>query len=414
MWRMLFWIICAALALLLAALFALALLRSRVDEEHPAAYDLRIYRDQLKEVERDLARGVLSDADAERIRTEVGRRVLAADAQLCVVNPSGKQPRLLTNLASAVIALGLLGGGLALYDRLGTPGLGDLPHKLRLADARATYSGRESHDTFMTRLPVRAIQEPEPQFAELIERLRTAVASRPEDLQGQLFLAQNEARLGNFEAARAAQKAVIDLKGESATATDHVTLAQMYITDAEGYVSPEAEQALRKALNRDATNAVARYFLGQMWLQNDRPDRAFGLWSQLLDEGPEEAPWIAPIRQSIDDIAWLAGVDYTQPAPRDTGMDMPGPSVEDIENADQMSPLERQEMVQDMVNRLSERLATEGGTPQEWARLIGAYGSLGDEGRASAIWREAQTIFGDNPDALETVRRGAQRAGVDQ
>ena len=411
---MLFWIICAALALLLAALFALALLRSRVDEEHPAAYDLRIYRDQLKEVERDLARGVLSEADAERIRTEVGRRVLAADAQLAVADVAGNQPRLLTLVAAGLMGLGLLGGGLAVYGQLGTPGLGDLPHGARLADARETYASREPHDTFMARLPARVAQEPEPQFAELIERLRTAVASRPDDLQGQQFLAQNEARLGNFAAARTAQSAVIRLKGESATATDHVTLAQMYISEAGGYVSPEAERALRIALNRDATDPVARYFLGQMWLQNDRPDRAFGLWSQLLNEGPEEAPWIVPIRQGIDDIAWLAGLDYTQPAPRETALELPGPSVEDIENAGQMSPLERQEMVQGMVNRLNERLATEGGTPEEWGRLISAYGALGDEGRALAIWREAQQRFGDNPDALETVRRGAQRAGVDQ
>ena len=61
---MLFWIISAALALLIAALFALALLTRRAEAEHHAAYDLRIYRDQLKEVERDLARGVINEADA--------------------------------------------------------------------------------------------------------------------------------------------------------------------------------------------------------------------------------------------------------------------------------------------------------------------------------------------------------------
>ena len=31
---------------------------------------------------------------------------------------------------------------------------------------------------------------------------------------------------------------------------------------------------------------------------------------------------------------------------------------------------------------------------------------MGDEGRALAIWREAQQRFADAPDALETVRRG--------
>ena len=411
---MLFWIISAALALLIAALFALALLTRRAEAEHPAAYDLRIYRDQLKEVERDLARGVINEADAERIRTEVGRRVLAADAQLAIADVSSQQPRSLTIVIATVIALLLTGGGVAIYTQLGTPGLGDLPHKARLQASQDLYSSRSSHEAFLARLPVRNAPQQEAGYLELVERLREAVASRPDELQGQQFLAQSEARLGNYAAARAAQSAVIRLKGEAAGASDFVTMAQMYITEADGYVSPEAEAALRRALRADRTDPVARYFLGQMWLQNDRPDRAFGLWSQLLNEGPEEAPWIAPIRQSIDDIAWLAGVDYTQPAPSEMATDMPGPTVQDIENAGEMTPEERQEMVQSMVQRLNDRLATEGGTPEEWARLISAYGSLGDEGRARAIWLEAQQRFADTPDALETVRRGAARAGVDQ
>ena len=411
---MLFWIISAALALLIAALFALALLTRRAEAEHPAAYDLRIYRDQLKEVERDLARGVINEADAERIRTEVGRRVLAADAQLAIADVSSQQPRALTIVIAATIALILTGGGVAIYTQLGTPGLGDLPHKARLQASQDLYSSRSSHEAFLARLPVRNAPQQEAGYCELVERLREAVASRPDELQGQQFLAQSEARLGNYAAARAAQSAVIRLKGEAVGASDFVTMAQMYITEADGYVSPEAEAALRRALRADRTDPVARYFLGQMWLQNDRPDRAFGLWSQLLNEGPEEAPWIAPIRQSIDDIAWLAGVEYTQPAPSEMATDMPGPTVQDIENAGEMTPEERQEMVQSMVQRLNDRLATEGGTPEEWARLISAYGSLGDEGRARAIWLEAQQRFADTPDALETVRRGAARAGVDQ
>ena len=411
---MLFWIISAALALLIAALFALALLTRRAEAEHPAAYDLRIYRDQLKEVERDLARGVINEADAERIRTEVGRRVLAADAQLAIADVSSQQPRALTIVIAATIALILTGGGVAIYTQLGTPGLGDLPHKARLQASQDLYSSRSSHEAFLARLPVRNAPQQEAGYLELVERLREAVASRPDELQGQQFLAQSEARLGNYAAARAAQSAVIRLKGEAVGASDFVTMAQMYITEADGYVSPEAEAALRRALRADRTDPVARYFLGQMWLQNDRPDHAFGLWSQLLNEGPEEAPWIAPIRQSIDDIAWLAGVEYTQPAPSEMATDMPGPTVQDIENAGEMTPEERQEMVQSMVQRLNDRLATEGGTPEEWARLISAYGSLGDEGRARAIWLEAQQRFADTPDALETVRRGAARAGVDQ
>ena len=77
-----FWIIIGSLALGVGAVLALALLRGRKGDVPPAAYDLQVYRDQLKEVDRDLARGVIAPAEAERVRTEVSRRVLAADAEL--------------------------------------------------------------------------------------------------------------------------------------------------------------------------------------------------------------------------------------------------------------------------------------------------------------------------------------------
>ncbi len=412
---MLFWIICTALALLVAALFVLALLRGRAEAEHPAEYDLRIYRDQLREVERDLARGVLGPEEAERTRAEVGRRVLAANAQIETAAQGTDQPRGLTLGAAALTGAAIVAGGLALYTVLGTPGQGDLPHAARLAAAETAYENRPSQEEYLARLPATPSAQPDAEYAQLIERLRAAVSANPDDLQGQSLLATNEARLGNFDAARAAQRAVIRLRGSEATAEDYLTLAQLNVSQAQGYISPEAEAALRSALDITGDHPVARYFLGQMWLQNDRPDRAFRLWSRLLSEGPEEAPWIAPIRDQIEDIAWLAGIEYTAPEPGSAApRALPGPSAEDIENAGEMTPQERMEMVRGMVEGLSQRLATEGGTPEEWSRLIAAYGALGNSGQAAAIWREAQRVFAERPDALETVRRGAQRAGVDQ
>ncbi|NEU36201.1 c-type cytochrome biogenesis protein CcmI, partial [bacterium LRH843] len=71
---MLFWIIIGVLAFVAAALLARALVLGRTGAEPPAAYDLRVYRDQLKEVEKDLARGVINAEDAERTKAEIGRR----------------------------------------------------------------------------------------------------------------------------------------------------------------------------------------------------------------------------------------------------------------------------------------------------------------------------------------------------
>ena len=74
--RMVFWIVTVGLAAFVAATLALAFLRTRPDARPPAAYDLDVYRDQLREVERDVARNVLSEADAERVRAEEESAIL--------------------------------------------------------------------------------------------------------------------------------------------------------------------------------------------------------------------------------------------------------------------------------------------------------------------------------------------------
>ncbi|KPP84489.1 MAG: cytochrome c-type biogenesis protein CcmH [Rhodobacteraceae bacterium HLUCCO07] len=408
---MVFWITAAALALAIALVFALTLLRAKPAEEHPAAYDLRIYRDQLKEVERDLARGLIDEADAERVRTEVGRRVLQADARLRAASTTGSgQPRAATLALAGLVLVATVGGSLALYPVLGKPGARDLPISQRIARSNEMRATRPSQAERMDELPAAPLNTPdEERFADLIEKLREAVAERPDDLQGQTLLARNEAGLGNYSAAAEAQAAVVRLRGDEASADDHVLLADLMITAAQGYVSPEAEAELRRALEKEPNNPVARYYTGQMLLQNDRPDMAFRLWDGLLRQGPENAPWIAQIRRQIDDIAWMAGVrDYSQPDP--AGPE--GPSAESIANAEDLSEDERRDLIQNMVDELNDKLATEGGSPEEWARLIGALGILGNTDHASAIWDEAQMIFADQPQMLATVREGAVRAGL--
>ncbi|MEM1065890.1 MAG: c-type cytochrome biogenesis protein CcmI, partial [Pseudomonadota bacterium] len=75
---MMFWIVSGAMAGLVALLLVLAILR-RGAADGSAAFDVQVYRDQLKEVERDLARGVISESEADQIRIEVSRRLLEAD-----------------------------------------------------------------------------------------------------------------------------------------------------------------------------------------------------------------------------------------------------------------------------------------------------------------------------------------------
>ncbi|SLN45985.1 hypothetical protein ROG8370_01989 [Roseovarius gaetbuli] len=406
-----FWIIVAALAIAIGAVLALTLLRGRVGDAPPAAYDLQVYRDQLKEVDRDLARGVIGADEAQRLRSEVSRRVLAADAQLRAGGEDGGQPRLAGRLAAGLIVAVIAGGGLLIYRQVGAPGYDDLPIAKRIAASDAARAERLSQDAAEARLgPVEeSIPDGTSQdYLALIEQLRKTVKERPEDQQGLQFLVRSEAALGNMAAARRAQQQLIALKGDAASAADQAMLADLMINAAVGYVSAEAETALREALRLDPREPSARFYLGLYLLQVDRPDGAFRTWQALLEESTPDAPWVAPIRAQLEELAARAGVKYTLPPVGD----LRGPTSEDMENAAGMSAEGRQDMIRGMVAGLAERLSTTGGTAEEWARLINAYGVLGDADKAKQVWAEAQVVFAANPAMLDTLRAAAANAGI--
>lgn len=410
---MTFWIITFLIALVSAGLLAIALLRGRSGAEPAAAYDLKVYRDQLRDVDRDLARGTLNEADATRIRTEVSRRILTADAQLQKAQSGDDQPRMVTWVMVSVTALVLIGGSLALYSTIGAPGYPDLGLETRIARSDEARKTRPSQAEAEARLPVQTLPAPEPGYADLVAKLRDTVAKRPDDIQGLELLARHESNLGNFSAAHAAKARVVDIKGDAATALDYAELAEVLIAAAGGYVSPEAEDALRQTLKRDPGNGPARYFWGLMLAQADRPDLAFRIWEQTLRNGPADAPWIVPIRERIEEIAYRAGVEYQLPA-APAAPALAGPSEDDMRAASEMTAQERQDMVRGMVDQLSERLATEGGSPAEWARLVGALNVLGETDRARAIYDEALGVFAANPEALALIRATGTKAGFDQ
>jgi len=77
-----------------------------------------------------------------------------------------------------------------------------------------------------------------------------------------------------------------------------------------------------------------------------------------------------------------------------------------------MSADERNELVQNMVAQLSERLASEGGSVEEWARLIRAYGVLGETGKASDTWNEAKAVFDGSPEDIGVLLEAARDAEV--
>lgn len=412
---MIFWLIACALAVFVTLVFVLALRRGQAIAEDNAQYDIRVYKDQLSEVEKDLARGILSDEDAERTRLEISRRILEADRAASERVDTGRGSRAGTWVAILICAAIVVGGSAVMYARLGAPGYPDMPLSARIAAADQVRATRPTQTEAEEQLPVGApAPEVSEEFLTLLEQLRRVVTERPDDPQGLALLARNEAAMGNFKDAYAAQSRLIAAKGDAATPSDFADLADMMILAAGGYISPEAEAALNAALERQPRNGVARYYMGLLQAQVGRFDLAFQTWRGLLEESTPNAPWIPAIRRGLPELAFRAGVNYELPALVAQTPALRGPDAAAIEAAGDMSAEDRQAFIRNMVEQLNDRLASEGGSAQEWAQLIGALSTLGESARAQAIYAEALNVFATDAASLSLIRSAGASAGLSE
>ncbi len=407
---MTFWVLISLTAALIAGLLGFTMLRGRRSEEPIAAYDLRVYREQLAGVDRDLARGVIGAEDAERVRNEISRRILAADAKMRADTQSEGPGRAVSAVSIALVGLVLIGGALVIYRQMGAVGYPDMPLAQRIEYAQELRENRLEQAEAERQSP--GFEKPvlDEGYAALLQRLRDTVAQRPDDLQGHILLAQHETNAGNFKEGYQAQARVIALSGDQAKGEAYADLAEMMILAAGGYVSREAEDALTQALNRAPDLGPARYYWGQLLAQTGRPDQAYVVWIETLRDAPANAPWADAIRFQIDEMAFRAGVFN----PPEIAAAAPGPSDEDVQAAAELTPEERQEMIVGMVENLSDRLATDGGSAEEWARLIAALGVLGQTERAQAIHEEALATFAQDDAALQMIAAAARQAGIAQ
>lgn len=392
----LFWAVAAALAAFVVSVLIGALRRPAAADAAPNA-DLSVYRDQLAEVDRDLERGTIGPDEAARLRAEIGKRVLEADRARSAVAPVSEGTGRLAVGPALIVAL-TLPGALAVYWLLGAPGYPDMALHSRLAALDAGIAGRPSQEAELQTLG-RA------RDAALDEKLKAELAAvtDSEALRSR-FRAAFEA--GNRQEALRVQERLLAVLGDKASSADHANLALALVAEADGYVSPEAEAALRQSLQADMSNELARYLVGEMFLQGGRFDQAFRFWRPLAEGGNPEAPWTASIRERIGGVAELAGIRYAPPAaPK-------GPTAEDMAAAGDMSPEDRQAMIEGMVAQLSDRLATEGGSVEEWNRLIRSLAILERLPEAQSIYDEAKAKFEGRPAELSFLRLAAVESGL--
>lgn len=405
---MLFWVTIGVVLAVAVGLMALTVFNAnQSDAAQPV--ELRFYKTQLSEIERDVERGLILPQEAERLKTEISRRILKVADHLGSKPPS-ELSKTWTIVAFVFAAALLAGGSITLYSKIGASGYQDMSRASRIAYAQELRKTRPSYAEAISELGYSQNEPTSETNQALVTQLRETVARRPEDAQGHALLARVEAGLQNFHTAGLMQKRVIEIKGDAATIDELFDHADLMILAANGYVSPEAEKVLNRVLRRDPTHQAAQYYLGLMLAQNARPDQAFEIWNRLLRSSPQTSAWIEPIREQIEDLALAAGITNFELPPLAPAIEpnAGGPSAADVKAAEALSAQERMDMIKGMVSNLSQRLAEDGGPVTDWAKLIRALSVLGQREQALEIYKEAKDVFAQVPRDLEILQEAAK------
>jgi len=374
---MLTWLAFAVLAAIVVALviWPLAVARGRAPAR--AAYDRAVYRDQLKEIARDVDRGLLTPDEAASARLEVERRLLASaeepEAGTRPAAKSGTAPRALTAMLAVLVPL----GAVAIYLVHGAPRIPDQPYEARAAE-RALTDAHGALDLDKT-------------AAALQERLK----AEPNSAEGWLLLARTQAARGHWQESASAYREAMTLTQERPDVA--AAYAEMLVMAADGIVTPAARDALAKVMARDPKNPSARYYLALAEAQAGNVQGAIDAWQALLAEAPAEAPWAQMVRQRVADTAKAAGLPVPTPSAAQAS---PGPTAGDVAAAAQLSPEQRNEMIRGMVERLATRLKETPDDLQGWLRLGHAYEVLKQPEKAADAYEHAAKLKPEEPAIL--------------
>jgi cytochrome c-type biogenesis protein CcmH len=385
------WVIFALMTAAAVGALLLPLWRGSGHAMPRAAYDLEIYRDQLAEVERDLARGLIAEQEARAARTEIARRALAAGSPASE-KPEAETPR----RAAPVLALAAAGVApliaIVLYLQVGSPGLPGQPLASRIAQVTAEGARRD-----------------EELLGQLVARLR----EQPDDLQGWLLLARSYATLGRpqdaVEAWRQVRRIAPD-RPEFAGA-----LGEALVQAADGTVTPEALALFESVMRVDDEDPRGRFYVGMARAQAGDSRTALQMWTDLVAISPPDAPWLPVVRTQIARLASEAKIDPATLAPsteaaalaeRNAAAAPPQappaerPAGADAEAIARMAPEERQQMIRSMVDSLAARLETQPDDVEGWRRLGRARRVLGELDKSVEAYAKAATLAPRNIDVL--------------
>jgi cytochrome c-type biogenesis protein CcmH len=270
------------LAVVTLTIVVLPLLR-RTAAAPTARFDRAVYRDQLQEVERDLARGVLNTTEAASARLEIERRLLAtANTDSETIAP--RRRRLMA--ASIIIIVIVWAAGF--YMILGAPGVPDMPFAARDRQTEMNAGHRDVEDA--------------------AARLEARLKSTGGDADGWMLLARTESGLAHWDKAAEAYGRVLQLAPDRAGAPVQVAYGETLTLAAQGMVTPAAKSAFSTAIAKEPHNPIARFYLALADAQAGDDKSAITAWLKLAGELPANSDIRAEIGRRIGAAAEEAGI----------------------------------------------------------------------------------------------------------
>ena len=381
---MLLWVILAVLTAVVMSFLLHPLVGRRADTLGRDAFNATVYRDQLNEIEADRERGLIGEAETEAARLEVARRLLAADEDAKAETGATSRaalPRIAFIAVAIALPLAAVGG----YLIYGSPRLPDQPLAARLTD------------------PAK-----EKDVSVLVARVEARLRAHPEEGEGWDAIAPIYLAGRRYADAAEAYRQAIQLLGPEPKRLSG--LGQALVLEQGGIVTEPARLALEEALKRDGSLVEPQILLAVAKEQEGNYEAALEDWRGLLDRQGGNKSWRAMVEQRIANAqAHLSGKPVDRPAPP---AGMLGPSAADVAAAQNMSPADRQAMIEGMVKKLAERLDSNGDDLEGWLRLVRAYTVLGRNGEAQDALARAKNQFAGNAQAIEQLDALAAQLGL--
>jgi cytochrome c-type biogenesis protein CcmH len=412
------WIILTLMAAVCAAVLTIPLVRRHEARADARASTLAVLRDQLADVDVQLAAGTIPPADAEGLRTEIKRRMLAAghipeDA----ARPMGS--RALAGVAIGLSAMVALAAG-AMYATMGQPGMGGQSAPVTAAAAPAAPAEAQAAG----------------EVAALVAGLERKMQENPSDPEGWRMLGWSYFQVSRFADAAAAYAKAVALKPDGVGYQS--AYGEALVQAGNGQVTSAAADAFGKAKAQDGSDARARYFLGVLKQQQGDAEGALDDWITLLGESAGDAPWVPQLRGIIEETALSAKIDVsarlaaivpptsggaTVAAPPMPGLAgaaasgapagvMPGPSAEQVAGAAAMTANDRNAMITGMVEGLAAKLKANPRDEAGWLRLMRARTVLGDNAAATRARNDALAAFAGDAAAQGRIRAAATEMGI--